>query len=142
MRPTSEQSAAGRLGPAALPETPDVHGAYPRLGQPQLRTLVTEGERRPTTGGEVLIQAGQRSDTFYVLLSGQAVVLRAETERGRARRRDSSACMAPAASSANSAPSPDRSSSSPPASTYRERLLPCRPSGCGEWSCTTRSWAT
>lgn len=78
MRPTSEQPAASP-GPAALPETPDVHGAYPRLGPGQLGILLAEGQRRPTTTGEVLIPAGQRSDTFYVLLSGQAVVQQADT---------------------------------------------------------------
>ncbi|MCW2523917.1 MAG: Thioredoxin-disulfide reductase, partial [Frankiales bacterium] len=56
-----------------------MHGAYPRLDPDQLRTLLAEGQRRPTTAGEVLIRAGKRSDTFYVLLSGQAVVLQADS---------------------------------------------------------------
>ena len=43
MRPSSEQSAASRPGPAALPETPDVHGAYPRLGPAQLSPLLADG---------------------------------------------------------------------------------------------------
>ncbi|MCW2541945.1 MAG: Thioredoxin-disulfide reductase [Frankiales bacterium] len=56
-----------------------MHGAYPRLDPAQLSTLLADGQRRPTTAGEVLIQAGQRSDTFYVLLGGQAVVLQPHT---------------------------------------------------------------
>jgi thioredoxin reductase (NADPH) len=79
MRSTSEPPAAHRPDPAPLPETPDWHGAYPRLDAVQLRTLLADGLRRPTTAGEVLIRAGQRADTFYVLLGGQAVVLAADT---------------------------------------------------------------
>jgi thioredoxin reductase (NADPH) len=79
MRSTSEPLAAHRDDPAPLPETPDLHGAYPRLDPVQLRTLLADGLRRPTTAGEVLIRAGQRADTFYVLLGGQAVVLAADT---------------------------------------------------------------
>jgi len=37
---------------AALPETPDLDGAYPRLSQAQLDTLMAHGTRRPTHRGE------------------------------------------------------------------------------------------
>jgi thioredoxin reductase (NADPH) len=59
---------------AALPETPDTHGAYPRLSGAHLRALQECGRRQPTQAGQVLIRAGERSENFYVLLSGQAVV--------------------------------------------------------------------
>ena len=59
----------------ALPETPNIHGAYPRLSDAHLQTLLEHGVRRPTRAGEILIRAGQRSDSFYVLLGGQAVVV-------------------------------------------------------------------
>jgi thioredoxin reductase (NADPH) len=76
---TTSEPPEDRHDPAPLPETPDLHGAYPRLDPAQLRTLLAEGQRRPTTAGEILIRAGQRSSTFYVLLGGQAVVLEADT---------------------------------------------------------------
>jgi thioredoxin reductase (NADPH) len=75
MTPTSEPSADPATDRPALPETPDVHGAYPRLSDSHLQTLLKHGERRPARAGEILIRAGQRSDNFYVLLSGQAVVI-------------------------------------------------------------------
>jgi thioredoxin reductase (NADPH) len=58
----------------ALPETPDLHGAYPRLSGTQLCALIEQGERRPIRAGEVLMRSGERSDRFYVLLSGQVIV--------------------------------------------------------------------
>ncbi|HKC27027.1 MAG TPA: FAD-dependent oxidoreductase [Jatrophihabitans sp.] len=58
-----------------LPETPDLDGAYPRLSEEQLRLLEQHGHRRATTAREVLLRAGERAEHFYVLLSGQAVVL-------------------------------------------------------------------
>jgi thioredoxin reductase (NADPH) len=58
-----------------LEETPDLDGAYPRLSDGQLRLLEEHGQRRPTAAGQVLLRAGERGENFYVLLSGQAVVL-------------------------------------------------------------------
>jgi len=43
---------------AALPETPDLDGAYPRLSQAQLETLEPYGERRPIQAGDVLYAEG------------------------------------------------------------------------------------
>ena len=40
------------------PETPDHHGAYPRLEKTQLQTLAASGERRPTREGDVLFREG------------------------------------------------------------------------------------
>jgi thioredoxin reductase (NADPH) len=58
-------------------ETPDLSGAFPRLEDSQLRMLEAEGERRPTTRGEVLIAEGEPEDTFYVVLSGRVAVAEA-----------------------------------------------------------------
>jgi thioredoxin reductase (NADPH) len=74
MTPTSE-SSAGPESRSALPETPDVDGAFPRLSESHLQLLLKHGERRPTPADEFLIRKGQPSDNFYVLLSGQAVVI-------------------------------------------------------------------
>jgi thioredoxin reductase (NADPH) len=40
------------------PETPDLHGAFPRLGEEQLRALAARGERHHTQAGEVLYREG------------------------------------------------------------------------------------
>jgi hypothetical protein len=39
--------------PAPPPETPDLHGAFPRLGAEQLGALAARGRKRPTWAGEV-----------------------------------------------------------------------------------------
>jgi thioredoxin reductase (NADPH) len=56
-------------------ETPDLSGAFPRLGEFRLRALETEGERRPTARGDVLIAEGDREDTFFVVLAGRVAVV-------------------------------------------------------------------
>jgi thioredoxin reductase (NADPH) len=63
------------LPPEPPPETPDQHGAYPRLDEAQIGLLERVGERRATVRGEILAQEGDRSSEFYVLLSGQVLVL-------------------------------------------------------------------
>jgi thioredoxin reductase (NADPH) len=65
----------GALPVGPLPETPDLHGAYPRLSEPQLAELDRLGIRRATQQGEILFREGEPSATFYVLLAGQAAVL-------------------------------------------------------------------
>jgi thioredoxin reductase (NADPH) len=69
--------------PDDLPETPDLHGAYPRLSDDQISALAEHGHRRATSDGEVLLRTGERSDNFYVLLSGQAVVVDDAAEQPR-----------------------------------------------------------
>jgi thioredoxin reductase (NADPH) len=56
-------------------ETPDLHGAYPRLTDDQLRILATYGERRPTQEGDVLFREGDRSCDFYVVLEGAVAIV-------------------------------------------------------------------
>ncbi|HEY0402694.1 MAG TPA: cyclic nucleotide-binding domain-containing protein, partial [Blastococcus sp.] len=58
-------------------ETPDLHGAFPRLEEAQILPLEAWGERRPTTRGETLIAEGDLEDTFYVLLAGRVAVVEA-----------------------------------------------------------------
>jgi thioredoxin reductase (NADPH) len=66
---------ADRSDQETLAETPDVYGAYPRLSQAQIAALSAYGQTRRTTAGEVLLREGERSSEFFVLLSGQVVVL-------------------------------------------------------------------
>jgi thioredoxin reductase (NADPH) len=63
------------IGEEPLPETPDLHGAYPRLSPAQLQTLERYGERRPTRRGDVLFREGEHVGEFFVVVSGQVVVL-------------------------------------------------------------------
>lgn len=58
-----------------MKETPDLYGAYPRLEEYQLAELAPLGERRTTSAGEVLQQAGEPPDEFIVLLDGTVAVL-------------------------------------------------------------------
>lgn len=51
-------------------ETPDMHGAYPRLTDEQVELLAASGERRPTVASEVLFREGESNREFLVVLSG------------------------------------------------------------------------
>jgi len=53
-------------------ETPDLHGAFPRLEETQLRALEAWGERRPVERGDVLVVEGESEQALVVLLSGRA----------------------------------------------------------------------
>ena len=55
-------------------ETPDLYGAYPRLEDYQLAELSSMGERRQTSEGELLYQAGDAPGEFLVLLEGLVAV--------------------------------------------------------------------
>ncbi|MFC4607576.1 FAD-dependent oxidoreductase [Streptomyces maoxianensis] len=57
------------------PETPDRHGAYPRLTPEQIDLLAQHGERRRTREGEVLFREGEPFDEFLVILSGMVEVV-------------------------------------------------------------------
>ncbi len=58
----------------ALAETPDVFGAYPRLSADEVATLEAGGARRTVGTGEILVREGERSDYFFVILSGKVAV--------------------------------------------------------------------
>ena len=45
-----------------LPETPDHHGAYPRLDDEQVARLAAVGRTRPTTTGEILFREAPKAD--------------------------------------------------------------------------------
>ncbi|MEV6442893.1 FAD-dependent oxidoreductase [Amycolatopsis sp. NPDC051716] len=66
-----------------LVETPDPHGAFPRLTREQLETLSAAGERRPVQPGEVLYEQGECSPDWYVVLSGKVAVQHQEGDETR-----------------------------------------------------------
>lgn len=58
-----------------LAETPDLHGAYPRLSDDQIAILEAGGARRTVDTGDTLVREGERSDYFFVILSGKVAVV-------------------------------------------------------------------
>ncbi len=60
---------------APLEETPDIHGAYPRLSPEQIRALAALGERDEVRAGEVLYEEGDTSCDFFVILEGKVAVV-------------------------------------------------------------------
>ncbi len=73
MRTMSEAAIDQRESPP-LAETPDIYGAYPRLSDDQIATLEAGGARRAVDTGETLVREGERSDYFFVILSGKVAV--------------------------------------------------------------------
>ncbi|HZC09762.1 MAG TPA: FAD-dependent oxidoreductase, partial [Mycobacterium sp.] len=69
---------------APLAETPDIHGAYPRLSDDQIEILETGGVRRPIRPGDILVREGTCSDEFFVILSGKVAII-AEDDTGKRR---------------------------------------------------------
>jgi len=56
-------------------ETPDLHGAYPRLSEEQVRELERGGRVRSTGEDEVLFRTGDVDADMIVVLSGAVAVL-------------------------------------------------------------------
>jgi thioredoxin reductase (NADPH) len=56
-------------------ETPDLHGAYPRLTEAQIEALGQSGERRRTRTGETLFREGDRDYDFHVVLEGKVAIV-------------------------------------------------------------------
>jgi thioredoxin reductase (NADPH) len=56
-------------------ETPDHHGAHPRLSPEQIEALARHGERRATRQEEVLFRQGEPFEEFLVVLSGLVEVV-------------------------------------------------------------------
>src|SRR6185312_4590075 len=73
MRTMSEAAIDQRESPP-LAETPDIYGAYPRLSDDQIAALEAGGARRTVNTGETLVREGERSDYFFVMLSGKVAV--------------------------------------------------------------------
>src|ERR1700757_4047413 len=65
-------------------ETPDMFGAYPRLTEDQIATLLPGGSRRRVGIDEVLVREGMRSDELFVVLSGK-VAIATEDDSGERR---------------------------------------------------------
>src|SRR3954470_14262619 len=64
-RPTARRvMAAPEL--ADVSETPDMHGAYPRLTEEQIEALLPRGERRRTRVGDILFREGADSNELFV----------------------------------------------------------------------------
>ncbi len=56
-------------------ESPDVYGAYPRLGDDQIAGLAGAGQRRPVKPGDVLYREGDGDCDFFVILEGKVAVI-------------------------------------------------------------------
>ncbi|HEY4028518.1 MAG TPA: FAD-dependent oxidoreductase [Candidatus Dormibacteraeota bacterium] len=56
-------------------ETPDLHGAFPRLSAHQIEVLSAHGRRRRTQRGEVLCRQGDQACDFFVILDGKVAVV-------------------------------------------------------------------
>src|ERR1700726_2228506 len=74
MRTMSEAAAADPRTSIPLAESPDIYGAYPRLSDDQIARLEAGGARRAGKAGEKLVCEGERSDYFFVILSGKVAV--------------------------------------------------------------------
>jgi thioredoxin reductase (NADPH) len=61
--------------PTTLPETPDLYGAYPRLGERRIEDLSRCGERRSVSPGEVLYREGEPAGEFIVILRGKVATV-------------------------------------------------------------------
>jgi thioredoxin reductase (NADPH) len=70
-RPIDERVSS----PETLPETPDRHGAYPRLSDDQIGALARYGERRRTEPGDVLFRAGEATHELHVVLDGKVAIV-------------------------------------------------------------------
>jgi thioredoxin reductase (NADPH) len=68
-----------------LSETPDAHGAFPRLSDQQIELLAERGQRRATQPGEVLFQEGDPNCDFFVILEGKVEVLEGYGTQGERR---------------------------------------------------------
>jgi thioredoxin reductase (NADPH) len=62
-------------GPLPVAETPDQHGAFPRLAEEQLAALAPHGAVRSVGEGDVLYREGERCDRFMVVLGGAVALL-------------------------------------------------------------------
>ena len=58
-----------------LPETPDLHGAYPRLDDAQIAALSALGQRRATQPGDILFREGDRNCDFFVVVAGKVAAV-------------------------------------------------------------------
>jgi thioredoxin reductase (NADPH) len=67
----------------SLSETPDLHGAYPRLTDQQIQVLASYGEHRTTQAGDLLFCEGQTHHDFFVILEGMVALTEGSGEDER-----------------------------------------------------------
>jgi thioredoxin reductase (NADPH) len=65
----------GVLRDSPPPESPDPHGAFPRLTDEQIAALAAVGTRRRVEVGDVLYREGEGGCDFFVILSGKVEVV-------------------------------------------------------------------
>ena len=82
-RTMSEAAAGDQTTSSQLDETPDVYGAYPRLSDDQIAELERGGTRQEFDAGESLVREGERTDDFFVILSGKVAVSTADDAGNR-----------------------------------------------------------
>jgi thioredoxin reductase (NADPH) len=70
-----EGSAVGGTKRLPRSETPDLHGAFPRLSDAQLDALAVRGQRRSTSPGEVLYREGERDCDFFAIVAGTVTMV-------------------------------------------------------------------
>ncbi|WP_433250034.1 FAD-dependent oxidoreductase [Actinomadura nitritigenes] len=58
-----------------MQETPDLHGAYPRLDREQAGLVAAYGERRASHHGEILFAEGDRDYDFFLVVAGTVAML-------------------------------------------------------------------
>ncbi|MEY2476880.1 MAG: thioredoxin reductase [Actinomycetota bacterium] len=59
-------------------ETPDLHGAFPRLDERQIAALARYGEEHSVDEGSVLFHAGDAFCDFFVILEGRVALVEGE----------------------------------------------------------------
>ncbi|MFF7158979.1 FAD-dependent oxidoreductase [Streptomyces sp. NPDC008139] len=64
-----------------LTPTADVHDAYPRLTDDQMALLDPAGQVRQVREGEHLFRAGERTEQFFVVLSGTVAVVEGQGDQ-------------------------------------------------------------
>jgi thioredoxin reductase (NADPH) len=74
MTTVADSSADAAVTSGHVEETPDLYGAFPRLGDNHLAALQSRGERRDVEAGEVLYREGDIVNEFFVVLDGGAKV--------------------------------------------------------------------
>jgi len=76
----SREAMNTRDSPVSLLESTvvDPKHAFPMLTAAQIGRMAARGRRRPTTLGEVLYDAGDKSIPLFVVLSGEPQVVRPE----------------------------------------------------------------
>src|SRR4051794_20179848 len=80
-RPTGRRAAhhgnawSGVRQNQQMKETPDVHGAFPRLSEAQIAALTADGAWQRTAVGDILFREGQTDCDFFVIGSGMVALV-------------------------------------------------------------------